>query len=60
MPPFRSSELRNSHFLHENSRNNCVVLINWIMKKQMRAEDQILKINLEWPYLRSHNFLADL
>ena len=47
--PFRFIELRNSHFLHENSRNNCIVLINWIMKNQTRAEDQKLKINLEWP-----------
>ena len=40
--PFRFLELRNSHFLHENSRNNCVILLN-----QTRAEDQKLKINLE-------------
>ena len=38
--PFSFLELRNSHFLHENSHNNCAVLINWIMKKQTRAEDQ--------------------
>ena len=48
--PFRLLELRNSHFLHKNSRNNCVVLINWIMNKQTWVEDQKLKINLEWPY----------
>ena len=48
--PFRFLELRNSHFLHKNSCINCVLLINWIMKKQTRAEDQKLKINLEWPY----------
>ena len=42
--PFRFSELHNSHFLHGS---NCVVLINWIMKKETRAEDQKLKINLE-------------
>ena len=51
--PFRFLELRNSYFLHENSLNNCVVLINWIMKKQTRAEDQKLKINLEWPNRKS-------
>ena len=44
---FHFSELHNSHFLH---RSNCVVVINWIMKKQTRAEDQKLKINLEWPF----------
>ena len=43
---FRFSELHNSHFLH---RNNCVVLKNRIMKKQTWAEDQKLKISLEWP-----------
>ena len=44
--PFRFSELHNSHFLHGS---NCVVLINRIMKKETRVEDQKLKINLEWP-----------
>ena len=35
-----------------------VVLINWIMKKQTRVEDQKLKINLEWPYYNyMHHFI---
>ena len=42
---FCFSELRNSHFLYGS---NCVVH-HEIMKKEAQAEDQKLKINLEWP-----------
>ena len=45
---FRFSELHNSHFLHRNSSCSPHKLNH---EKQTWAEDQKLKINLEWPNL---------
>ena len=46
----RTATVRASHIiLHYNAMNIIIVLINWLFKNTMRAGDQKLMIDLEWP-----------